>query len=152
MNNEKLPRDQKGENSQYIKASPSWKRRLPGQENRVSSTKVRRCYKPTSTGHPPSTWQIPGPVGFPHGTAFVMPWPLTHAVPFAWISYPPLFTQLTPSGTQFRQKPHRVLDLQTTPHPPLHLPLHLRGILCLQSFRPFKTTFWSHQKIASTVY
>ena len=34
MNNEKLHRDQKGENQQYINTNPSWETRLPWQESR----------------------------------------------------------------------------------------------------------------------
>lgn len=97
MNNEKLHRDQKGENQQYINTNPSRETRLPGQESR-GLWPIQTWGKKRSPAHP-HPW-TPTPPRASAGASQIAtrnllfhPWPLTHNVPFPWISYSPVFTQ-----------------------------------------------------------
>ena len=121
MNNEKLHRDQKGENQQYINTNPSWETRLPWQESRglwpIQKWEKKREVQHTHThGHPPCIKQVPGPLRLPHATYYFI-----HDHSHTMFPFPeyPILQYLRngthSSGTLFRQQFPPQTDPQLLP-------------------------------------
>lgn len=130
MNNEKLHRDQKGENQQYINTNPSWENKAArAGKQRLRPIQTWGKEKP-STPTPMDTHPAQSGAGPPrHTQPAVSPMTTTHNVPFP--EYPILQylrNGTHSSGTCSGQQLPPQADLQLCPS----LPPHFRSIPCLQ--------------------
>lgn len=133
MNNEKLHRDQKGENQQYINTNPSRETRLPGQESR-GLRPIQTWGKERSLAHPHPWTPTPPrasarPLRSPHAT-YCFTHDHSHTM-FPFPEYPIL--QYLPNGTHSSGTLFNsscLLKLTSNSGP--GLPPHFRSIPCLQ--------------------